>query len=113
MHDWLVGEGVSVPSARTCHKILSNHGRTRTPPSKRPKSSYRGFELMRPNGVWQLDGHGVELVEGSAVVLRFQDDHSRMLMGSRAAPGDNGASFTARLRHGGGYARVTPDGILL
>lgn len=128
VHDWLVGEGVSVPSARTCHKILANHGRTTPTPSKRPKSSYRRFEAMRPNGVWQLDGHGVELVDGSAVVLRFQDDHSRMLMGSRAAPGenghdtwkclleaidrhgkpafiqcDNGAAFTARLRRGGGY----------
>lgn len=96
---------------------------------KRPKSSFRRFEAMKPNGVWQLDGHGVRLVEGSAVVLRCQDDHSRMLTASRAAPSengedtwkcfveaierhgkpafvqcDNGSAFTARLIKGGGYS---------
>lgn len=129
VHDWLTSQGVQAPSARTCHKILRDHGRTTPTPSKRPKSSYRRFEAMHPNGVWQLDGHGVELVEGSAVVLRFQDDHSRMLMGSLAAPSengqdtwtcllqamdrhgkpafiqcDNGSAFTARLTRGGGYS---------
>lgn len=129
VHDWLTREGVSVPSTRTCHKILADHGRTIPTPSKRPKSSYRRFEAMKPNGVWQLDGRGVELAEGKAVVLRFQDDHSRMLMASRAAPVeigedtwkciveaierhgkpafvqcDNGSAFTARLTKGGGYS---------
>lgn len=129
VHDWLSLEDVPVPSVRTCHKILADHGRTVPTPSKRPKSSYRRFEAMRPNGVWQLDGHEVKLANGKAVVLRFQDDHSRMLMASRAAGGetgeetwkcllnamdchgkpafiqcDNSSAFTARLRSGGGYA---------
>jgi putative transposase len=129
VHDWLALEGVPVPSARTCHKILADHGRTVPTPAKRPKSSYRRFEAMRPNGVWQLDGHEVKLAGGKAVVLRFQDDHSRMVMASRAAPSengqdtwtclveamnrhgkpafiqcDNGSAFTARLCKGGGYS---------
>jgi putative transposase len=129
VHDWLTLEGVKVPSARTCHKILAAHGRTIPTPAKRPRSSYRRFEAMTPNGVWQLDGHQVKLKVGKAVVLRFQDDHSRMLMASRAAPAetgvdtweclvtamdrhgkpafvqcDNGSAFTARLVKGGGYA---------
>ena len=128
VHDWLVSEGVTVPSARTCHKILAAHGRTIPTPAKRPKSSYRRFEAMRPNGVWQLDGHETVLAAGKAVVLRFQDDHSRAIMASRAAASENGAdawaclvtgmnrygkpavvqcdnstAFTARLIKGGGY----------
>ncbi|HEU5454613.1 MAG TPA: integrase core domain-containing protein [Nocardioides sp.] len=129
VHDWLTLDGVPVPSARTCHRILAEHGRTEPTPAKRPKCTYRRFEAMTPNGVWQLDGHRVRLQSGTAVVLRFQDDHSRMLMASRAAPGetsleawkclltamdrhgkpaiiqcDNGTAFTARLTRGGGYA---------
>ena len=129
VHDWLTLEGVEVPSRRTCHKILADHGRTLPSPAKRPKSSYRRFEAMNPNGVWQLDGHEVKLAQGKAVVLRFQDDHSRMLMATRAAASetgnetwkclvtamdrhgkpafiqcDNSAAFTARLRRGGGYS---------
>lgn len=128
VHDWLAGEGVAVPSARTCHKILANHGRTVPTPAKRPKASYRRFEAMRPNGVWQLDGHETRIETGKVVVLRFQDDHSRAIMGSRAAAAetgtetwaclvtamnrygkpaiiqcDNSSAFTGRLIKGGGY----------
>lgn len=130
VHDWLTLEGAPVPSARTCHKILTDHGRTISSPAKRPKSSYRRFEAMKPNGVWQLDGHEIKLADDmKAVVLRFQDDHSRMLLASRAASGetgqetwkclvaamdrhgkpafvqcDNSRAFTARFTKGGGYA---------
>jgi transposase InsO family protein len=131
VHDWLVHAGVKqVPSARTIHKILLAHGRATPTPTKRPRNSYRRFEAMAPNGMWQLDGHETALADGTkAVVLRFLDDHSRMVMASRAAPSengqdtwacmvsamnrygkpavvlcDNGTAFTARFRRGGGYA---------
>lgn len=131
VHDWLVRAGVAqVPSARTIHKILLAHGRVTPTPAKRPRASYRRFEAMAPNGMWQLDGHQTPLADGTtAVVLRFLDDHSRMVMGSRAAPGENGQdtwecmatamdrygkpavvlcdnslAFTARFRGGGGYS---------
>ena len=128
VHDWLVSEGVVVPSARTCHTILAKNGQTTPTPAKRPRSSYRRFEAMHPNGVWQLDGHETDLAAGTAVVLRFQDDHSRAIMTSRAAASENGAdtwaclvtgmnrhgkpavvqcdnssAFTGRLIKGGGY----------
>ncbi|WP_188960188.1 DDE-type integrase/transposase/recombinase, partial [Terrabacter tumescens] len=130
VHDWLLGAGVAVPSARTCHKILAAHGRTTPTPAKRPRSSYRRFEAMKPNGVWQLDGHVTDLAAGRAVVLRFQDDHSRAIMASRAASSENAAdtwaclvtginrygkpavvqcdnstAFTARLVKGGGFTQ--------
>lgn len=129
VHDWLISQGVAVPSVRTCHKILADHGRTRPTPAKRPKKSFRRFEAMRPNGVWQLDGHRTRLAHAHAVVLRVQDDHSRAVMASLAAPAENGANawecliagierhgkpaflqcdnssaFTARLTRGGGYS---------
>lgn len=130
VHDWLVLAGTAaVPSARTIHKILLAHGRATPTPTKRPKSSYRRFEAMAPNGMWQLDGHETRLADGSkAVVLRFLDDHSRMVVSSRAAASensddtwqclvggierygkpavvlcDNGSAFTARFQRGGGY----------
>lgn len=130
VHDWLVRAGVEgVPSARTIHKILLSHGRASPTPTKRPRASYRRFEAMAPNGMWQLDGHETVLADGTkAVVLRFLDDHSRLVMASRAALGengqdtwqcmvtamnrygkpavvlcDNGVAFTARFRRGGGY----------
>ncbi len=131
VHDWLVRAGVEqVPSARTIHKILLAHGRATPTPAKRPRRSYRRFEAMAPNGMWQLDGHETPLADGTkAVVLRFLDDHSRMVVASRAAPGengqdtwqcmvtamnrygkpavvlcDNGTAFTARFQRGGGYS---------
>jgi transposase InsO family protein len=130
VHDWLVHAGVEqVPSARTIHTILLAHGRAVPTPAKRPRGSYRRFEAMAPNGIWQLDGHETLLADGTkAVVLRYLDDHSRMVMASRAAASengqdtwrclvtamnrhgkpavvlcDNGAAFTARFCRGGGY----------
>ncbi len=131
VHDWLVRAGVElVPSARTIHKILLEHGRATPTPAKRPRRSFRRFEAMAPNGMWQLDGHQTRLADGTtAVVLRFLDDHSRMVVASRAAAGENGQdtweclatamdrygkpavvlcdnslAFTARFRRGGGYS---------
>jgi transposase len=91
VHDWLVRAGVQgVPSARTVHTILRAHGWVTPTPSKRPRASYRRFQAMAPNGMWQLDGHETLLADGTrVVVLRFLDDHSRMVMASRAAASEN------------------------
>ncbi len=107
IHDWLLGEHVpGVPSARTIHKLLAARGLTKPTPAKRPRSSWRRFEAMAPNGIWQLDGHEEKLADGStAVLLRFQDDHSRMVLATRAAASENGTDawacmVTAMQRHG-------------
>lgn len=120
---------MEVPSARTVHTILARRGLTVPTPAKRPRSSYKHFEALRPNGIWQLDGHHTALADTStAVILRFEDDHSRMIMASRAAASENGtdawacmvtamhaygkpaivlcdnsSAFTARLLAHGGY----------
>ncbi|MBM6402627.1 DDE-type integrase/transposase/recombinase [Phycicoccus sonneratiae] len=107
VHDWLALEQVpGLPSARTIHKYLAAAGRTTPTPAKRPKKSFHRFEAMQPNGMWQLDGTQVALAGGAkAVVLRFQDDHSRMVLATRAAPSENGTDVwecmvTAMDRHG-------------
>ena len=107
VHDWLVLEHVpGVPSARTIHKILAGHGLTRPTPSKRPRSSLCRFEALAPNGMWQLDGTQVHLADRTkAVLLRLQDDHSRMVLATRAAVSENARDVwacmaTAMQRHG-------------
>lgn len=128
---WLLLEGVrGVPSARTVHKYLADHGRTEPTPSKRPRSSFKRFRAKRPNGMWQVDGFDWRLADGSKVVIvRVQDDHSRKVLASvvddaedgvsawaclvkamdrHGKPAivlsDNGSAFSARRRKGGAYS---------
>lgn len=106
VRDQLLAQGRPAPSDRAVHRILADHGRVKTSPKKRPRSSYRSFESSSPNGIWQLDGTKRLLADGTEVViLRFQDDHSRMAMGTRVASSENMADTWALLeeamtRHG-------------
>jgi hypothetical protein len=75
-------------------------------PAKRPRSSFKRFEHARPNACWQIDGTGWHLVDGTWVcILRVSDDHSRMILASRAAAGETAVEAwacveTAIKRHG-------------
>jgi transposase InsO family protein len=131
VHDWLVLEGeVGVPSWRTVHKYLADHGRTTPTPAKRPRSSFKRFRAKRPNGMWQIDGFDWHLADATKVVIvRTQDDHSRLVLASvvddaedgvsawaclvkamdrHGKPAivlsDNGSAFSARRRRGGAYS---------
>lgn len=100
------GHVLEVPSARTVHRILAERGLTVISPHTRPRSSYQRVEALRANGMWQLDGHNTDLADGSsAVIIRFEDDHSRMSMASHAAASETAADtwacmVTAMERHG-------------
>jgi transposase InsO family protein len=131
VRSWLVLEGAAgVPSWRTIHKYLADHGGTQPTPSKRPRSSFKRFRAKKPNGMWQIDGFGWRLADESKVVIvRVQDDHSRMVLASvvddaedgvsawacmvkamdrHGKPAivlsDNGSAFSARRRRGGAYS---------
>ncbi len=99
-------QGVVVPSARTVHRVLVRAGLIEPTPAKRPRSSYRRFEHRAPNGCWQLDGTEWLLAGGEPVcILRVTDDHSRLILATRAAPGETTAEAwalmeTATTRHG-------------
>jgi transposase InsO family protein len=81
-----------LPCVRTIHRVLVAAGLVVAQPQKRPRASYKRFASPWANGCWQLDGHEVALLKGTpAVVLRVQDDHSRQIMATRAAPSENTA----------------------
>lgn len=102
----LARAGEPVPSARTVHRILVREGLVEPAPAKRPRSSFRRFEHPAPNACWQLDGTWWALADGTAVcILRVTDDHSRMILATRAAPTENTEQAwalmeTAMGRHG-------------
>lgn len=131
VRDWLRLAGVAgVPSARTVHKILTAHGCVELTPAKRPHNSYRRFQAMSPNGMWQTDATVWRLGDGQEVaIVRVIDDHSRKILATLAATAenaesvwacmetalarhgkpavvlsDNGTAFSARRRHGGAYS---------
>lgn len=86
----LLRDGVeAMPSVRTVHRILVRRGLVEPQPAKRPRSTFKSFEHPAPNACWQLDGTGWHLGDGTWVcILRVSDDHSRMILASRAAPAE-------------------------
>jgi transposase InsO family protein len=116
----------AVPSVATIWRVLSRRGFVVPQPHKRPKSSWRRFQAELPNECWQADTTHWALADGTDVeILNVIDDHSRLLVASRAfatakaadvvetfhqgaselgVPAsmltDNGAIFTAESRRG-------------
>lgn len=90
IHARLSRQGVpGLPTARTVHRVLVRAGLVEEQPAKRPRASFKRFENAQPNGCWQLDGTGWHLSNGTLVcILRLIDDHSRMILASRAAPAE-------------------------
>jgi transposase InsO family protein len=115
-----------VPSVATIWRVLSRRGYVTPQPHKRPRSSYRRFAAELPNECWQADTTHWAIADGIDVeILNVLDDHSRLLVASRAfrttkaadvvesfhraaaewgfpasVLTDNGAIFTAESRHG-------------
>src|SRR5437899_7764899 len=76
----------AVPSVATIWRVLSRRGFVTPQPQKRPKSSWRRFQAELPNECWQADTTHWALADGSDVeVLNILDDHSRLLVASRAS----------------------------
>jgi transposase InsO family protein len=116
----------AVPSVATIWRVLSRRGFITPQPQKRPRSSWRRFQAELPNECWQADVTHWVVADGSQVeILNMLDDHSRLLVASRAFftakaadvvetfhqaasqlgfPAsmltDNGAIFTAETRNG-------------
>jgi transposase InsO family protein len=116
----------AVPSVATIWRVLSRRGHVVAQPQKRPRSSWRRFQADLPNECWQADVTHWTLAGGRQVeILNIIDDHSRLLIASRAFDPtratdvvetfhqgaatwgfpasmltDNGAVFTAEYRKG-------------
>jgi transposase InsO family protein len=115
-----------VPSISTIWRILRREGLIVPEPHKRPRSSLIRFQAELPNECWQTDVTHWQLADGAHVeILNFIDDHSRLILASRAFTrvnardvvdvfhgaaqlhglpasllSDNGAIFTGAYRHG-------------
>jgi transposase InsO family protein len=93
----LTEAGVTVPSPSTIYRILKARGFIDAQPRKAPKGSGRRFNATRANERWQLDDTSWELTDGAEVrIFNVIDDHSRLLIASRAMTTCTGtASFEA------------------
>jgi transposase InsO family protein len=79
----------AVPSPSTVWQILTRRGLITPQPQKRPKSATKRFCFARPNECWQSDWTRWWLTDHRAVAIAGSlDDHSRYLVGLRAAAGD-------------------------
>jgi transposase InsO family protein len=107
IHARLARTGIEgLPTARTVHRILARAGAVEAQPAKRPRSSFKRFEHVQPNGCWQIDGTGWHLGDGTLVcIIRIIDDHSRMIMATHAGDAETTLNAwacmeTAVRRHG-------------
>jgi transposase InsO family protein len=106
----------SAPAVSTIHRILVRRGFVTPQPRKRPKSSYLRFEADQPNELWQSDFTEWHLTTGRKVeILNFIDDHSRLLLASRAFPVVTGPAvistfLAATQRHGTPATVLTDNG---
>jgi transposase InsO family protein len=75
----------TVPSTSTVWRILKQRGFVTPQPHKRPRSSWRRFVAELPNECWQADVTHVSVATDVVYeVLNIIDDHSRVLIASRA-----------------------------
>jgi transposase InsO family protein len=124
---WRLGQRgglAKVPSVATIHRILVRRGLVVPEPRKRPKVSFRRFEAPAPNEMWQIDHTDWVIATGVVKIFNLLDDHSRVLIRSRAVAeatseeawatfcdgahrwglpagtlSDNGLCFSGKLRH--------------
>lgn len=98
---WHLGQrGVKpVPSIAGVHRVLVRRGLVDPQPRKRPKSSWRRFEAPAPNECWQIDAMDWPTAVGVVRVFNVIDDHSRVVVASRAVAEATGeeawATFSA------------------
>jgi transposase InsO family protein len=85
IHAHLIRAGGPAPSQATIWRVLQRRGFIAPQPAKRPRSSYTRFEADLPNERWQADITHWRLANGRSVeILNIIDDHSRLLVASRA-----------------------------
>lgn len=83
---WHLGRRLDsrVPSVATVHRVLVRRGLVEAAPRKRPKSAWKRFEAPAPNERWQIDAMDWTISTGVVRVFNVIDDHSRVLVASRA-----------------------------
>lgn len=91
----------AVPSVATIWRVLCRRGFIVPQPQKRPRSSWRRFAAELPNECWQADTTHWTLADGTDVeILNIIDDHSRLLVASRAFATTKAADVVETFHHG-------------
>ena len=116
----MLEQGLPAPSRATLARVFLDRGLVTPEPRKRPRSATKRFVFPRPNDCWQLDGTEIKLADRvtTAVVLQVEDDHSRRILASLAAPSENALDCwrvvqTAIERFGAPLRFLTDNGIAL
>ena len=90
-----------VPSVATIWRVLKRRGFVTAQPHKRPRSAWRRFQADLPNECWQADVTHWVLADGSEVeILNILDDHSRLLVASRAFDPTRATDVVETFHHG-------------
>jgi transposase InsO family protein len=85
-------DGHQLLSRRTIHRLLVRAGVVVPQPGKRPRSSYRSFQVPATDDCWQLDAWEFTLAGGEKVVIfELKDDRSRYLVNVMAWPAETTA----------------------
>lgn len=87
-----------LPSEATIWRRLKARGFVADEPAKAPKRTVRRFDAARANECWQLDDTTWSLTDGTEVkILNILDDHSRLLVASKAMTTCTGANALATM----------------
>ena len=106
------------PSASTIWRILKATGEIQAQPQKRPRSSWRRFQAVAPNSLWQSDFTHWPLADGTDTeIISWLDDHSRFLTHTSAHPRVTGpivveTFLKAADQHGLPAATLTDNGLV-
>jgi transposase InsO family protein len=93
----------AVPAASSIWRVLKRRGFIVPQPHKRPKCSYVRFCAELPNELWQAGTTHWALADGTDVeVLNMLDDHSRLLVASRAFRTTKGTDVVATFQAAAG-----------
>ncbi len=86
IYDHLEHQGhKNLPCIATIYNILKKHGAITPQKQKRPNSCLKRFEAELPNQRWQSDITHYKLADGTETeILNFIDDHSRLIIDSKA-----------------------------
>jgi transposase InsO family protein len=85
-----------LPARSTVNRVLADRGHLDRAPQRAPRRPPRRFQRDRVNDLWQYDGFGWQLGDGSkVVVLHLNDDCSRLDLALEVAVSENSSQVWA------------------
>jgi transposase InsO family protein len=89
-HPELCPDDRPLPARSTVNRVLADRGLLDRAPQRAPRRRPRRFQRDHANALWQYDGFGWQLADGSkVVVLHLNDDCSRLDLALEVATSEN------------------------